>query len=232
MIRAALALLGALAAPALADPADDAKQLYADGKKHFDIAEYPQAIDAWKKAYVLSSAPMLLFNIGQAYRLSGECADALRFYANYQREAGAQLDNADELAEARSRCNPSPKDVNPPFVERPGAPPTHHGDGGSWKIGAIATGSAGVVLVVAGGFLAGAAHSNETKVAQFRGEWTPAQSSIQSDGKRDALLSDLAFGIGGAAVVAGVLQYYLGVREDHRVIVGIAPHGASFTVRF
>ncbi|HSN27786.1 MAG TPA: hypothetical protein VLT45_15955, partial [Kofleriaceae bacterium] len=90
MKRAALVVL-LLASRAFADGSDDptshAKQLYTEGKRYYDVADYAHAIEAWKQAYVLSSAPMLLFNIGQAYRLQGDCTSALRFYATYEREA-------------------------------------------------------------------------------------------------------------------------------------------------
>ena len=95
------------------DKVGRAKQLYADGKRYYDVADYQKAIEAWKQAYVLASAPMLLFNIGQAYRLGGDCANALRFYASYEREA-PKLSNKDELDEARSRCDPHPTNANPP----------------------------------------------------------------------------------------------------------------------
>src|SRR6185503_4767722 len=69
---------------AYADDKAKAKQLYDEGLRHYQVAEYTQAIDAWKQAYLISKKPLLLFNIGQAYRLSGDCAQAMTFYDNYQ----------------------------------------------------------------------------------------------------------------------------------------------------
>src|SRR5688500_956745 len=63
-----------------------AKQLYEQGVSHYNLAEYDAAIAAWKQSYVLSKAPLLLFNIAQAHRLSGNCAKANTFYASYKRE--------------------------------------------------------------------------------------------------------------------------------------------------
>lgn len=97
-----------------AQPSAEAKKLYLEGKAHYDVAEYADAIAKWKQAYVVSKAPMLLFNIAQAYRLSGDCAQALRSYATYEREAAKPIANAEELALARSRCNPAPTNANPP----------------------------------------------------------------------------------------------------------------------
>jgi hypothetical protein len=55
------------------DPTVRARELYLEGKRNYDLADYPRAIAAWKESYTLSGAPMLLFNIGQAYRLAGDC---------------------------------------------------------------------------------------------------------------------------------------------------------------
>ncbi|MGE0549901.1 MAG: hypothetical protein AB7O24_01340 [Kofleriaceae bacterium] len=90
-----------------------AKQLYVAGKRHYDVGDYARAIEIWKQAYLISNAPMLLFNIGQAHRLAGDCAQAMRVYANYEREARA-MSNRSQLDEARARCNPQPTGTNPP----------------------------------------------------------------------------------------------------------------------
>jgi tetratricopeptide (TPR) repeat protein len=83
--------------------ADEAAALYDEGKRHFDIGEYAQAIASWKQSYLRSSAPLLLFNIAQAYRLSGNCAQANRFYLNYRR-VEKHPKNPAELDKAMARC--------------------------------------------------------------------------------------------------------------------------------
>jgi tetratricopeptide (TPR) repeat protein len=90
----ALAAFGARAyaddAAAGAATADDekdrkAKDLYEQGNTHYDLAEYDQAIELFKQAYSLSHRPTLLYNIAQAYRLKGDCEQALQVYKNYLR---------------------------------------------------------------------------------------------------------------------------------------------------
>jgi tetratricopeptide (TPR) repeat protein len=133
--RAALLSLF-VAARAFADGSGDAstraKELYTEGKRYYDVADYDHAIQVWKDAYVLASAPMLLYNIGQAYRLKGDCTQAMRFYANYEREAGADVDKP-SLDEARARCNPQPTGANPPptfpVSQQPPSPTTLHDAG-------------------------------------------------------------------------------------------------------
>ena len=110
LCAAAVALALALGRFAAAQPAPDdrakaaeAAALYDEGKRHFDIGEYAQAIASWKQSYLRSSAPLLLFNIAQAYRLSGNCAQANRFYLNYRRVEKRPRNQA-ELDRAMAKC--------------------------------------------------------------------------------------------------------------------------------
>src|SRR5947209_6744505 len=111
-----LLLVLCAAAPALADEklgaADKAKakQLYDEGLRHYNVAEYPEAITAWKQSYLISKKPLLLFNVGQAYRLSGDCKQAMTFYESYQREEPAPKNQAD-LDEALALCKTTDKPV-------------------------------------------------------------------------------------------------------------------------
>ncbi|MFH0900443.1 MAG: hypothetical protein V2A73_07420, partial [Pseudomonadota bacterium] len=63
----------------------EARIHYQKGQSKYDLAEYESAIVEFKKAYELSDAPGLLFNIAQAHRRNGDCKQALRFYKNYLR---------------------------------------------------------------------------------------------------------------------------------------------------
>ncbi len=110
-----LTILIAASAPALADDKAKAKKLYDDGLKSYNIAEYADAIKAWKEAYSLSKKPILLFNIGQAYRLDGDCKMAMRFYDSYQREE-PNPKNQDEVDSAVALCQ---KTGDKPGGDRP-----------------------------------------------------------------------------------------------------------------
>jgi tetratricopeptide (TPR) repeat protein len=73
------------AAPSRPDAGAEARQDYERGQTHYDLGDYPAAIALFRTAYELSSAPALLFNIAQAYRLSGDCAKALAEYRHFVR---------------------------------------------------------------------------------------------------------------------------------------------------
>jgi tetratricopeptide (TPR) repeat protein len=127
-----LVVLLIAAQPLFADEPRSARELYDDGVKHYNIAEYDQAIDLFKRAYLISRGPSLLFNIGQAYRQkgSGHCYLALRFYKNYLREKPdasdrstvetrmRDLERCVETEQPVSEANPAP----PPPTQPPPAP--------------------------------------------------------------------------------------------------------------
>ena len=128
VIPCMLAALGA----AHADDKAKAKQLYDEGLKHYNLAEWQDAISSWKQSYLLSKKPLLLFNIGQAYRLSGDCKQAQTFYESYQREE-PNPKNQGELDQAIAICakqgdakppdKPVEKPVTPPVETKPDTPP-------------------------------------------------------------------------------------------------------------
>jgi tetratricopeptide (TPR) repeat protein len=71
--------------PSRPAPEAEARQTYDRGRTQYDLGEYPAAISLFSRAYELSSAPALLFDIAQAYRLSGDCAKALEEYRHFVR---------------------------------------------------------------------------------------------------------------------------------------------------
>src|SRR5262245_8871351 len=67
-------------------PGDSAKKLYAQGKTHYQLGEYKEALGAFKEAYRLVQNPALLYNVAQCHRLLQNHEDALRAYQSYLRD--------------------------------------------------------------------------------------------------------------------------------------------------
>jgi hypothetical protein len=68
------------------DPAAvEARRHYEEGTKAFNLGEFPRAIAEFKAAYNAKDDPSLLYNIGQAFRLQGDAAQAIFFYRSYLR---------------------------------------------------------------------------------------------------------------------------------------------------
>ena len=108
--RALLALLVVSAAaggvvPAQAQAQDGksvqarSKALYDEGSRAYKAGDYRRAVERFLEAYELSGAPAILFNIAQAYRLDGACADALTYY----RRSLAEEPDAANRAEVEER---------------------------------------------------------------------------------------------------------------------------------
>src|SRR5262249_31765764 len=60
-----------------------ARKLVDTGRAAHEKGEYARAIALFKEAYVIAPSPGLLFNLGQAYRLMGNCDDAALMYHRY-----------------------------------------------------------------------------------------------------------------------------------------------------
>jgi tetratricopeptide (TPR) repeat protein len=68
-----------------ADKKTSAK-LYKQGKKKFNLGEFDEAIELFKKAYDEYEAPAYLYNIAQAYRQLDDCKKAIFFYERFLAE--------------------------------------------------------------------------------------------------------------------------------------------------
>lgn len=77
------------------DPAA-AKAHFAAGLRHFNLAEYEQALGEFKEGYRSKPDPVFLYNIGQCHRRLGHTEDAITFYRSYLREA-PDAKNRDEV---------------------------------------------------------------------------------------------------------------------------------------
>ncbi|MBL8623425.1 MAG: hypothetical protein JNK64_19080 [Myxococcales bacterium] len=128
LVGAMVVAVTAAAAQPAAPTADDraaAKAAFALGTRHFNVAEYDDAIAAFKESYKRVPAPLLLYNIAQAYRQKRDCAEAAKFYRSYLREAPAAKDRA--RVEQRIVEMDACAVAAPPPADRPGAgapPPT------------------------------------------------------------------------------------------------------------
>src|SRR5437763_748226 len=118
-----------------ADPAR-ARQLYDEGLAHYNVAEYDQAIESFKAAYLISKAPGLLFNIALSYRLKGDCEQAVHFYKNYlhaqpratqRKKIVARIEEMEKCARektaAAAQPPPPPQPPEKPAASASAAPP-------------------------------------------------------------------------------------------------------------
>jgi tetratricopeptide (TPR) repeat protein len=81
------ALLAVAAAPAQGEDAEKARQLFQQGSKYYDLAEFDKAIEVWQQGYDQKPDPGFLYNIAQAYRQKQDATKAIFFYKGYLRNS-------------------------------------------------------------------------------------------------------------------------------------------------
>lgn len=95
----------------------EAKALYDKGITHYNLGEFDPAIAAFREAYAISSAPGLLFNIAQSFRLKKDYEQASYFYATYLRlkpDATNRADVEARIAEMNTMLEQQKKLQNGP----------------------------------------------------------------------------------------------------------------------
>ncbi len=226
----AAALVAALllaATPAHADDTARASELYEAGKRSFDLGDYEVAIDAWKTSYLMSSAPLLLFNLGQAYRLSGDCARANHFYLTYQR-AEPSPPNPTELTAAMAKCAgvapvgeaaappatvddpPAPRALEP--VDAPPSPGAHRRP---LRIAGLVSIGVGGVAALASVVYALSAHDKAATIADLPAgtPWTRELADLERAGRDAQGRARLYAVVGAVAVLGGATMWWLGRRR-------------------
>ncbi|MDP1919731.1 MAG: PEGA domain-containing protein [Myxococcales bacterium] len=83
----ALVSLGAAPAPAAADDATRAKEIFKAAQKLYKEARYADAIARFEEAYVLKPSPVIIYNIGKCHEQLGDVPKAMRSYRDYLRLA-------------------------------------------------------------------------------------------------------------------------------------------------
>lgn len=215
-------------------PDDPGEAAYQEGRRLYDLREWDRAIERFKTAYELRHDAASLFNIAQAYRLKGDCVEALGFYKTYVRNFPDEENRvyvekfitdlaacADKQAQAvKTKAEPAPaagKTVVQPLPAP--APPDGHR---KLALGITAAGGAAVAASLVVGALA-------------RSKWNAALSHCDADlacdeqglalGDQARTRATIATVVGGAgitAAAAGIVLYVLQPRR-HESGVAIAP---------
>jgi tetratricopeptide (TPR) repeat protein len=85
IVSLAALLVGRAAA---ADPrTEKAREHYQQGDAYYKLDKYADALHEYEQAYIAKPDPSFLYNIAQCHRLTGDRAEALKFYRRYLRDA-------------------------------------------------------------------------------------------------------------------------------------------------
>lgn len=102
-----------------ADAHEKARALFERGQVQYTLGEYDDAIALFREAYVLTAAPILLFNLAQAHRLRGDAGQATELYRHFLRLAP----DAPLAVEARAHIRALTAALTPTPAPVPGACP-------------------------------------------------------------------------------------------------------------
>ena len=80
----------------------DVRVHYERATRAYDLNKYQEAVDEYQKVYEIDGDPVILFNIGQAYRLNDQPQESIHFYRRYLQRS----------PEARNRDDVNRKIVN------------------------------------------------------------------------------------------------------------------------
>jgi hypothetical protein len=112
---------------------------YQQATRAYDLGKYQEAVDEYQKVYEIDGDPVMLYNIGQAYRLNDQAQESIHFYRRYlQRSPEARnrddverkIAALEKLIEERRKAAaavtpppPKPEAAVPAKVEPPPPPP-------------------------------------------------------------------------------------------------------------
>lgn len=263
VLVAALALPSPLAhanqrkrAAPTASAEDQARELYKKGMTHYELGQFDDAIVEFKRAYELTSAPGLLFNIAQVYRMKKNADQAVYFYKTFLRLVPDASNRADvevliaenqkilddAAAEKRRReaeaqaaaAAAAPPPAASPMIAAPPPPPRKR----PWRA-ELWTGVGGAALGVgalAAAVALGARSSSDAKQisnANAQGDvpWDLVQQQRYRDGQNSATASTATYVVGGVLTAAGAALMAIGLHDRARArSFAIAPSPSGVVV--
>jgi len=126
----------AMAFSAFAEDKEAARKAYSEGSRYYNLNQFSEALEAFKRAYWNYEDPVFLYNIAQCHRALKHKAEAIDFYRSYLRTAPqapnraeveriiAELDAA--LQKDRAVANAPPEGTiatSPPATTTTAGPP-------------------------------------------------------------------------------------------------------------
>jgi tetratricopeptide (TPR) repeat protein len=236
----------------------EALQYFANAREHYRLGRYPQAAADLERAIMLDpSSATLHYNLARVYELMSQLPQALEHYRVY-----VGLLPASE-GEERERTQAAIQRLQG-AIQSGGTPPISHAQNGEafrelegpvlvrergvadlafW----LTIGGGGAALIAAaitGGFALERASARDALVltdpmgaAEYRSQY----DSMNAQANALGISTDVLFGVGGAAIVAGILLFALREQDVEREIVdgqialvpffGATPQGAIAGLR-
>jgi tetratricopeptide (TPR) repeat protein len=220
---------------------DEARELYKKGMTHYEIGEFDAAIDEFKHAYALTSAPGLLFNIAQVYRTKKDPEQAVYFYRTYLRlvpDASNRADVealiaenqalADELqakkrAEADAAASAAAAGA---AAERPTPPRRRPWRVELWSGAAAAALGVGALATAVALGQRSSSDSAQISSANAQGDvpWDASKQKLYRDGQNSAIAATTLYVVGGVLAAGGAALMTVALRDRSRArSLAVAP---------
>ena len=216
-----------------------ARELYERATKAYNLQAFSTALDLFKQAYELRPDPVLLFNIAQCQRQMGGYEVASKSYRAYLNEL-PKASNREEVklaikamddAAREARAKEPPMGTQPlseghdKLVESPPPPPPPdrpwYKNGAGWGVLA-----AGVAVAAVGGGLA--AYGEQQRSAESTLPSLPQRNSAADAAATFRPTGYALIGVGGAALVTGVIWLAVGSRSSKHA--SLRPSHGGFQV--
>ena len=247
-------LLALVPAVALAQPKNTQKagDLVKQAIAKSQAGDHVAAIDLYLQAYQLVPMAALLSNVGSEYQQAGKPIDAIKYFCRYLDEDPAGTNASYATAQVKvlqtqlgnqvddkNVCKPIvPPPPPPPPVEKspppPPPPPAEPESSASgMRIGGLAVGAAGVVVLAVGGYYAYKGYSLSSQISDHKmGNWPGTFDGVPIDqwNEAGATYNSRAWGfsIAGVALTGvGVALYIVGSRHHteespHALVIPVA----------
>jgi tetratricopeptide (TPR) repeat protein len=181
------------------------EELSAEGSQLFRQGRYREAIAVFERAYNLAQVANLLYNIGLSYERLGERQAAINYYERFivARDADPEVRSRalERVRELEKLNQPPPPDpvVGPVKEEEP--PPRPEPSRALTTTGII-VGGAGVLATGTGVVFGFLAQGEQESFDASRDLYTKQVARTNAENR--ALTADVLYGLGGAAILAGV----------------------------
>ncbi len=233
--------LGARADEPAPGDAQRGKQLFELAKKLYTAGEFEEAAVVFGESYDANPRPGALFNQARCLEEAGEKTEAAAAYRAFIKaepdgdateEAQIRVAAIDRQLELEARKINGPNGTEGPSEKPVGSLDSR--PGATLRLAGGVAMIAGVAWFSAGAFsgLKARSISNELE-GRPRGDWTQRELERFEEGDSANQRAIVLMSVGGAAVVGGVLVYYLGHRAGRKAAV-ITPSlnrgGAGATV--
>jgi tetratricopeptide (TPR) repeat protein len=190
--------------------AETAVEHSAKARAAYERGDFREAIDRYEKAYAIEKNPTLLFNLGRCYEALATEADLRVAVEKYDAYLSGSKEAADRAAVERriealreqirllEAARSRPPAPPPPVAPKEEAPPQRAPMIAPWIIAGV--GGAGVTAAIALGVVAKG--KNDDAQATSSGQ---EAMDLEDDAGGFAIASNVAFGVGGAALLAGAI---------------------------